>query len=94
MYTLKLRGFGRTRAVTWDRAEFSGDPNTVLLLEATARAYQQVEVPVGPPTGPFATRDYLAEPLAALWLAREIFEVVEATGDLPGVPKTPEGAVA
>ncbi len=94
MYTLRCRYHGREFDLTWQEGEFTGDPNAVLVLESLAAAYEDEAVPVGPPAGPLYTEDYLADPFAALWLVREVFEIVSASGDVPEREPVPEGAVA
>lgn len=94
MYTLKCRYRNRDFSLTWEDGEFRGDPSAIFVLEARATAYEDEEILIGPPTGPFVTEDYLANPLAALWLVREVFEVLDATGDVPEPPEIPVGAVA
>lgn len=93
MYALHCRYKDQEFDLTWDGGDISGDPNATLLLEATAEVYEEAEVPIGPPTGPFVTEDYLSDPLAALWLMREVFEVLDASGDVPLPPPIPEGAI-
>ncbi len=92
MYILHCRHKARSFDLHWNNGEFSGDVNACRLLEITAEIYEDEDIVIGPPTGPLWTEDYIADPLAAIWLVRELFEIVSAEGDVPEPPAIPDGA--
>lgn len=92
-YTMAFDLGGRTRQVTWKDGELSGDSTAVRELTRAAKIWEGFEV--GPPTGPYTTKNHLADPLSAFFLAQEFFGAVEGvSGDLPTAPRiTEKGAI-
>jgi len=71
--------------------KLTGNPVAVELIESEARVLK------GQPVGPIGTyfdKDYLEEPLAALFVMLEVFdEVLEISGDIPEADDVPDGAI-
>jgi len=70
----------------------TGDALAVEEVEFMVQALQGTSL--GPVGGPYFTKNYLKEPLAAVFLIREVFdEDAEFTGDVPEPPRAPKGAI-
>jgi len=73
------------------KPRLTGDDVAVKLIEIRAQALQGS---ILGPVGMYFDRDYLNDPLAALFVIREVFdEIVEASGDVPEAPDVPGGAI-
>jgi hypothetical protein len=71
------------------KAELTGDLVAVRLIEIRAASSR----PVGP-VGMYFDSNLLENPLAALFVMREVFnEIIEASGDVPEAPAIPDGAI-
>lgn len=89
-----VRGFlaGREREVRWQNGTLTGDALLVALLPMYERALEGASL--GPVGGPYRNRDYLSDPLSAVFLMREVFDSIAASGgDLPVPPTVPAGAI-
>ena len=82
---------GQDMRVTYSDGDIQGDLFAAdLLRQAAKRAEGQMIGPVG---GPYTETNHLSEPLSALLLIEQAFEVVDTFGELPEAPGAPEGAV-
>lgn len=88
---------GQSTRLTYSKGLIGGpklDGDALAIDEVTLMAKLKTGDPVGPVGGPYVTSNYLASPLAAVFLIREVFdEGVEITGDVPEPPPVPDGAV-
>lgn len=90
MFTVKGRIRTKTYSVTYDAGKLTGDRVAVDLVSITAAT---IRGPVGP-IGTYFEKDYLKEPLAALFIMLEVFdEVLEISGDMPEADDVPDGAI-
>ncbi|NJJ37832.1 hypothetical protein [Paenibacillus apii] len=82
--------------VTWADGRLLTTPSITALILSQAAALEASGELIGPVGGPYRERDYLNDPLAALFLLREhVFDtVVDATGDVPSAPTVPWDGIA
>lgn len=80
--------------VSWDNGNLSGDP--VLVADIQREAQSREGIPTGPPCGPYTTTRHLGDALSSYVLMLEQFQpgTIQATGEVPGIPAIPEGAIA
>ena len=92
MFKVKAKLDGRDIEVKWDKGRMYGDEETLDKVRSWARMSKEV----GPPTGPFTTKDHLKNELSALMLIMKVIdyntlELIE--GKLPQATKLPNGVV-
>jgi len=93
MYTAAGTINGKGYSVIWQDGTLSGSQEAIERLEIEAQALKKAGVPVGP-EGMYLAPD-LAEPLAALFIMRQVFGAdLKVTGEVPEPPdeEIPEGA--
>jgi hypothetical protein len=92
--TGKIRGY--TLRVTYSKLpllkpKLTGDAVAVKFIEHKAKTLQGTLIG---PVGTYFDRNYLNDPLAALFLMLEVFdEILETSGDVPEAPAVPDGAI-
>ena len=85
-----------TASVTYSKLpllkhKLTGNPAAVELIENEARVLNGQLIG---PIGTYFEKDYLEEPLAALFVMLEVFdEVLEISGDVPEADDVPDGAI-
>lgn len=90
-YTVKALLGTKLYTVTYEAGQLTGDEFAVDVLQINNQALQGTLIG---PVGMYFDRDYLKNPLAALFLMREVFdEILELTGEVPEPPDVPDGAV-
>jgi hypothetical protein len=92
-FKLQVRDSARRFSVQWTDGVLTGDEYAIDMLRLRAEVLDGT--PIGPATGPFVEHDYLADPLATVFLAQYTFdEIISITGDVPYAPDVDEGAKA
>lgn len=95
-YSVTGRIGKNTYSVTYSKLpalkpKLTGDAVAVSLIQTKAAALNGTLIG---PIGMYFEKDYLEEPLAALFVMLEVFdEVLEISGDVPEADDVPDGAI-
>ncbi|MHB8125861.1 MAG: hypothetical protein ACYDEJ_09530 [Desulfitobacteriaceae bacterium] len=95
-YGVKGNIGGNTYGVTYSKLpglkpKLTGDAVAVKFVEHKAKL---LEGRLIGPVGMYFDKDYLNDPLAALFVMLEVFdEIIETSGDVPEAPDVPDGAI-